>query len=440
MRRRFTSLLAIGSAATVLLAPRAALAQGTLGGSAPPVVTLREAIDRAIAVSPITVGASVATDNAEVAARESLGAFLPSFNAGSNFATSSNERFDQATGQLVSRNYSAQASGSLELFSFGRRFADRSAASAQVDAANANETDQRFQIALLTTQTYYDVAASSEQLRVAGQRLERAQAQLDFARTRLELETAPRSDVLRAELEVGNAELAILDAQVVRTTSALELGRLIGVSGEVLAEVETLPRQAPPLPMLEHLVPLAEAAAPPVEAARAQLSSSSAQKFSAYTRYAPSLRMTGGYDWFAFNFPPSQRSWNVRVSLSLPLFDGFTREANVARARAQERLARARLDDAVRVARVRVEDAYRRILAAERRAEIARRGVDLAQEDLRVQEERYTLGLSTIIDLQTSQLALADAEQTEVAERRNLGVAIAQLETVLGRSLDDVQR
>jgi outer membrane protein TolC len=87
-----------------------------------------------------------------------------------------------------------------------------------------------------------------------------------------------------------------------------------------------------------------------------------------------------------------------------------------------------------------VEDAVGQINAAEQRVAIAERGLGLALEDLRVQEERYQLGAVTIIELQTSQLALADAENAWVLERQNLGIAVAQLEAVLGRSVQEINQ
>lgn len=417
-------------------APWTAAAQAPFEG--PRVVTLREAIDLALVHSPAAVAAEVNTESASAAVRESLGDFLPNLNLGSTFSNSSNERFDQTTGRLVSQNYSAQASLNYEVFSFGRRFANRRAANARLDAALANETDQSFVVALTTTQLFYDVAAASELVRVANQRLQRARAQLEFAQVRLDLGTVTRSDVLRAELEVSNAELAVLDAEVAFRTGALRLGRQVGVSGEVVAEASSLPSTAPALPALESLTRLAESSAPPVLSAQASVRDRTSQKLASYTQYAPSLRLTGGYDWFSFDFPPREQSWNMRLSLSLPLFDGFTREATLWRNQGQERLAEARYRDAVIGARVEVEDAYRRIDAADRRVGIAERGLALAQEDLRVQEERYQLGVATIVDLQTSQVALADAENAWVLERQNLGLALAQLEAVLGRSIEEL--
>jgi outer membrane protein len=75
------------------------------------------------------------------------------------------------------------------------------------------------------------------------------------------------------------------------------------------------------------------------------------------------------------------------------------------------------------------------VRAAEERIEIAARAVELAREDLRVQEERYQIGNVTIVELQTSQVALADAEIAYLRARQALGVAIARLEATLGEQL-----
>jgi outer membrane protein TolC len=175
-------------------------------------------------------------------------------------------------------------------------------------------------------------------------------------------------------------------------------------------------------------------------AGAAALDAARATRWAAMGSYLPTLRATGGYDWFAFEFPPDQRSWSLRLSASFPLFDNFGREAEVARAAAAQRLAETEARDATIGVRVEVENAAREVEAAERRAAIARRAVELAREDLRVQEERYRIGGATILDLQTSQVALADAEIAWVRTRQALGVAVASLESVLGASLEEVDR
>jgi len=66
---------------------------------------------------------------------------------------------------------------------------------------------------------------------------------------------------------------------------------------------------------------------------------------------------------------------------------------------------------------------------------IARDNLAAATEDLRVQQERYRVGAATILDLLTSQAALAQAEVDLVQGRFNYLIARAQLEALVGRAL-----
>jgi len=401
----------------------------------PLVVSLAEAVAMALQHSPAARQAEAEVELASNEAMELRGSWFPSLSLNSAFANSSNQRFDQATGQLVSQNYSAQLQGGVDLFTGGRRLVQGRAVGARLSAVREGARNQRFQTALFTTELYFRAAAADELVRSATQRLDRAREQLRFAESRLEVGTATRSDLLRAELEVGNAELSLVEAESALRSSRLQLGRQVGFQREVRPAEDVLPLLPPPLPELEELTTLAELRSPLAQAARSAVRDREAMRLSSWTAYAPTLRLTGGYDWFAFDFPPDQRSWTLRVFASLPLFNGFQREAAISRARIQEDLARVRERDALIGVRVAVEDAYLEIGSAGRRVTIAERGVELASEDLRVQEERYQIGAATILELQTSQVAVTEAEGAWVRERQGLGVAVARLEAVLGESL-----
>jgi outer membrane protein TolC len=421
--------------ALTTLSGLAAFALPALAQEAVESVTREEAVRLALERSPAAVGARGATRVAEAGVLEARGAWLPSVNANSTYANSSNTRFDQSTGQLVSESYTAQLQASYELFTGGRKLAGWRAASASLRAAEARERGQRFATILETTRIFYEAAAAEELLVAARQRLERAQRQQEFADTRRLVGTATRSDVLRAELETADAELAVLDAEAQLRTARLALGRQIGRPGAVQPVAGALPEEAPRIPLVEALVARAEENAPVAVAARAELDRAGSEKLQAWSQYVPSLRMTGGYDWFSFRWPPDEESWSLRLIATLPLFNGFTREATVARAEAERRVAEAESRDAVLAARAAVADAAGQIDTAARRVQIAARALELAREDLRVIEERYQLGAATILDLQTSQVALADAEVGWVRARQELGVAVAALEAELGEPL-----
>jgi outer membrane protein TolC len=416
----------------LILAPAAAWAESPVME-----VTLAEAIRRALDADPAAVAAAVAVSSASADLREARGLWLPSLTASSGYYNSSNERVDQSTGRIVSENYSAQISGSLELFAGGRRIAENRSARAAVAAREAEYRSQRFDTILRTTEAFYEAAAAADIQRLAEQRLARARQQLAFARTRFDVGTATSSDLLRAELEVGNAELAVLDAKTSLRTAALGLGRQIGVAGQAHPVPAALPERAPALAPTDTLVERAIRSSPSVVATEALLRQRRADRLAAATSYLPSARVSGGYDWFAYDFPPNQQSWSLRLVASLPIFDGFQREGALQRSLARERLAEASLRDATIAVRVDVESAVGEIESAARRVEISDHATELAREDLRVLEERYQIGAATILDLQASQVALTEGELAAVRARQELGTAIARLEAVLGEQIGE---
>jgi outer membrane protein len=403
------------------------------------VVTLDQAVRLALQNDPAAVAAEMAVSGARAANQVAAAAWLPSLAATSWYTNSSNERFDQSSGRLVSESFNAGLAAGYDIFTGGRRMAQQRSTRAEYGAAAALERAQTFQTTLAAKELYYDAQAAGELVRTAQQRMERAEQQLVFARTRLEVGSATRSDLLRAELELGNAELSVVDAESALRSARLRLGRLLGFDEQIQPADSELPARAPTLPEIEVLARRAELASPAAVAAEATHRARRADVQAAYTGYLPTLRLTGGYDWLGVDFPPSQESWSYRVTMSFPIFNNMQREAGVVRARATERLAEARARDAVIGARIAAEDAAREVSAAERRVGIADRAVELAREDLRVQEERYQIGAALILDLQTSQVALAEAEVASVRARQALATSLARLEAVLGESLDGVQ-
>ena len=61
--------------------------------------------------------------------------------------------------------------------------------------------------------------------------------------------------------------------------------------------------------------------------------------------------------------------------------------------------------------------------------------VRASQEDLRVVQQRYNLGASTLLDVLTSQQNLVNAQQQLIQARLNYRNARAQIEAAIGRDL-----
>jgi outer membrane protein TolC len=325
----------------------------------------------------------------------------------------------------------------VDLFNGGRNFATLRQAKAEAAAADASLVQQQFAVTLTAKAAFFDVLRTGELVRVAQAQLQEAQQGLDAAQQRMSVGSATRSDVLRAQLALNQAKQAVAQAQTNESSAEFALGRLVGEPGPVgaTAPASLVPRS---LGVPEDQLPaLVEAQAPTVLSATAAVKSSEAGVSSARAAYFPSLRLSGGTNWLndQVALTGGNKSWNFGLGLSLPIFNGFQREQSVQTAGVQADNARAQLADARLNARATLESDLAALKLAEQQVALSQEAVGVAQEDLRVQNERYRLGAGTMLDRLTSEAALVQAQTNAVNARYDYQIARAQLEALVGRSL-----
>jgi len=406
---------------------------------APPTLTLEQALERAQQVASSVVQAEGGVQVAQATRKAAVGAFLPSLSASAGVNFSSSARFDPNTNITVSgaaTSVSAGLSASWDVFNGFRRLADLKIADAGKVSAQADLEGQRRNVVYDTTVAYYEALRAGQVLEVAVSRIQRAEVGLMAADRRHGVGAATRSDLLRARLELNAAKTAELEARTQRRAAELELGRLVGAEGAVRPLPGARDGRSPRIDARDALVDEILSSHPTLAAQRASVTQADASLDGAYGAYWPSLRLSAGTDWFGRqpDFFPGQDSWSVRLGLSIPLFDGFARDVNTQRAKVQTRTSRAQLAEAERSVRTQAERALDQLELAAERVALSREAVVSAEEDLRVQQERYDLGVSTMLELLTSQEALVAAENEEVAALFNQDLARAQLEALTGRT------
>jgi outer membrane protein len=132
---------------------------------------------------------------------------------------------------------------------------------------------------------------------------------------------------------------------------------------------------------------------------------------------------------------PFRYSSNLRFSASYPLFNRLNREEQRVTADVQEANAEAALRDAQFGTRQQLTQFLGALRTAEARIAIQRATVEAAEEDVRVQQQRYAVGASRLLDLLTSQTELNNARLALIQARYDYRIAKAQLEALVGGSL-----
>jgi outer membrane protein len=401
-------------------------------------VTLDEAVRSALTVQPAMVEAEGTHRTAKSANRSAWAAFLPTLTTSASASRNSTQRIDTNTGLPIPPGYvyTLGVNANLELFDGFRRYAEKKAASASLDAAEAGLLSERYQVTLATKQIFYDAAAQEELVRVAAEQLERAREQLDVSKQRLRLGSATRSDTLRSAVEVGNARILLMQAQANLAVAQMNLGRQIGLDEPARAVPDsTLPPVPDPEPLREGVQ-----GAPEVVQAEAAARAARAEIWAARSQYFPSLNVSyvdnrQGAESPLTSLGDYRETYTWRFGLTWTLFNGFQREGNQVSASVQRDVNEARAADARRQANADFTRQFTSLSTAFQQIDIAAANVAAADEDLRVQNERYRMGAATILDLLTSQTSLTQAQVSLIQARFNYLIARAGLEALIGREL-----
>ena len=398
-------------------------------------VGLDEALAMARQYSPSLEQSASALEIAEYTQLSALGGFLPSMSLGYSYNNSSSGRLDPTGQSITTTNYSAQLTGGIDLFRGLRRFSDLRGAKLGVEASSARYRQAEYQTAEAVKIAYYNAVARRELMRVEADRVQRQEDQLSFVDQQLELGRATRSDVLRSQVDLNNARMALLNAENAARGSTYTLAEAVGVTEPLAPEAEADLAGAGALISDDEVLSMALMGAPSLVSARADAAASQAGVASARSAYLPSLRLGGGWAWSNQEFPPQNRSWSVSLSGSLPIFDGFSRENQLYQAQARRDQAFAGERAAELGLRKDIDAALGTIAAAQASIGLAEQTVELSQEDLRVTQERYRLGLATILDLQSAQITLRQAEVDLISRQFDYQIGLARLEALLGTDL-----
>jgi outer membrane protein TolC len=416
-----------------------------------PTIGLTDAIRRAYDVSPTAVAARGQLGTFTWARRAAIGAlFTPSLTVGGNVTSLTPQIVNfnvlppgGALPTLAPTSHTTDANIQLSytLFGGGQSLSRVRAARAAEAAARANDESAQSSTRVQVETAYYAVIADQELLRVAEEQVRNLAEQLAISRARVRAGAAPQTDSLQVLLQLTTARVALLRQHAAVDVDRLTLGRRIGLSTPVGAQpLDTLPAAQLPF-TLADAVNMALASGPAYLRARAGERAMNAQLAVQMGSFIPSLNVTATR--FAYGdavLPNRLYRSQFAVGLSFPILDQGVREAGVVSAHAAVDSARAARADLERGAGQDVTNAYEAYNTARATVDMQQVAVLIARENLRVSTLRYRSGAENMLNLLTAQVALTQAASDVVTARQNTRLALANLQSLMGRALVSEER
>jgi outer membrane protein TolC len=388
------------------------------------------------------------TRTAAASIRAAYGAFLPSVSLSAGAARQLPARAGQTRvvdGQVQTLasepwSYSAGLSANVGLFEGGQRIFELQQSRAQGNAAVASLAEQRGLAVLAAKQQYFNVLAAIELGSAAEAQLQQSQQQLSMSVLHLKARTVTRSDSLRSEILVHNAQLAMTQSRTSLEQANASLTRAVGTPYPVTAANADSIGDAR-LSLDDVTLRQLALTGPAVQQAEAQLNSARAALRIVWAGYLPSLSASfgrtgsGSSNSFALTGNDLTYSGALRFSLSIPVFDQFQRASQMAGARAALDDAEASYRDARLGALENLTQSLGAYRDATERVAIQAATLQAAEEDLREHEEQYNVGTTTLLDVLTSRTTLDQARHDLIQARYDRRIAKAQLEALIGRGL-----
>ena len=328
-----------------------------------------------------------------------------------------------ASGRPASR-FDGLLSGNYPLLNMQRLSALRGAKTG-AQAAEANYQAVVQDIMTSVAQSYFANLRNLRRLDVLDANIARARALLELARNQLAAGVATQIDVTRAEAQVAQAEQARLQQVTVLYQSELLLKRILDLEsgGQLkLADFQVRRADATLFTFSDEKTAFEKRA--DYLAAQKTLEQTQIDVRSAKFERLPTLSLTGTYGYASAHFDDNskQEQWSAGVGLSVPVFDGLRNGANRRIALSRQRAQAARVHNL----ELQITSELRLALqdAGSRNAQItvAGKNLQLAQEELRLAQQRYRQGVADnreVVEAQ-NRLAIADDNFVEAVYQYNL--------------------
>jgi outer membrane protein len=408
------------SQAQTLPQPAQTVGQGTPRTGTP--LTLAQAEATALRNNPqITIGRLRALE-AQQYVRETRSALLPTAYlslTGVDAESGSRMAAGAINSPILFTRAAAGATVSQLVTDFGRTTNVVSSSRFQAKAEDKNAAATIADVTLAVDRAFYNVLETRELVRVAEQTIKARQALVDRVSALAQAKLRSDLDLSFASVDLSRAKLLLLESQNNYQTSLAALSALLGYPDEQTFDVVE-PREeiTPPSPDILSLITQALRQRPEIAALQFQVESAKKKSDAEHDLWRPTVSAFGVAGIAPVRDPPI-RNWYgaVGVNINIPVFNGFLYNARAKVADLQTEADRQKLMDLrnsvardVRISWQDANQAFARLSVTQQLREQANLALDLAQQ-------RYNLGLSSIVEFSQAELEKTEADITDTDAR-----------------------
>jgi outer membrane protein TolC len=309
------------------------------------------------------------------------------------------------------------------------------AAGENVKAAEFNYRDARDTVVLSVGANYLLVIAQESRLEATKAELQTAQALYQLASDQEAAGLAPNIDTLRARVQLQAQQEAVITAQNDLEKQRIALARVIGLPiHQKFKLVNRVPYHPVPDVLLSGATELALQTRSDYKAALAQLRAAELRRAAAWKERLPSVGVSGTYGVLGYTPDAMAPNYTAAATLNIPIFQGGKVEADIRETAAVLKERQAQADNLKARIEQEVEDAILDLNAAAQQVEVARTGLDLAQQVVAQSQDRFAAGVTNNVEVIQAQQQLASANDQFITSLYGHNIAKVLLARAIGNA------
>ncbi len=397
-------------------------------------LTLKQVIDLGLCRNPQTAAAYLASESARFSKNAGYANYLPNVSG-------------SASGSLPYRNeewgdwsWGASLSASYLLFDFGKRLADLNTLAATWRAAgfDYDESVQNYIYGIIGA--YYALLNADADVRSATSLQAVAKTARDTAQKKFKAGVVARADVLKAETTLASRDL---DLERAKNNREIAKGTLLAklsfsAADDIqIADMASEFGSAAENESIDELLATARSRRPDLLRATANTDAAWHRRNSSFLKNLPSISASGTLSWNdtpseSFNAGNNHISGSIGIRASMPIFAGFANMYGVRAATANYDRALETQRNTEDNATLDVFSAYQNYKTAQKVLNQTKALLASATESEKVTAGMYKVGRATMLDWQTAQSELVDAEKQNNAAKYDLFIKRAAVALAIG--------
>jgi outer membrane protein TolC len=308
------------------------------------------------------------------------------------------------------------------------------AATQSLKAAQYTAKDARDLVVLAVGYNYLQAIADASRIESVAAQVNTAQALYNQASDQVNAGTSPAIDGLRAQVELKTRQQQLIQAKNDFAIQKITLARVIGLAaGQAYDLTDKSPYEPFTAMTLDEALQRAYASRSDYMAASATERAAEYTKKAARAEYLPSLSFSADYGVAGtYSTLATHGVFDVRGTLSIPIFQGGKVHGDELQADAQLEQARQQLENIRGQIDQDVRTAFLNLQSSAEQVEVAKSNIDLAQQTLDQSRDRFAAGVADTVEVVQAQEQVATANDSYISSLYSYNYAKISLARALG--------